>query len=181
MDPGLASNEPRRNFFKEFMAVVIGGLVTAVPALAGLAVLMDPLRRKGGSGGLIRITSLEAIPESGLPKKFPVLADKQDAWNKLKDTPIGAVYLRRKSENKVQALNVICPHAGCFVALKEETKSYFCPCHNSAFDIEGAIASEKSPSPRPMDELEVEVREDGSVWVKFQNFRKAIHEKEPVV
>lgn len=161
--------------------MAIGGIITVVPALAGLAVLLDPLRRKAKASTMIKITSLDAIPKSGVPRKFPVLTDKQDAWNKLSETPIGAIYLRRTGDRSVQALNVICPHAGCFVALREETKSYFCPCHDSAFDIAGVIADEKSPSPRGMDELEAEVHDDGSVWVKFQNFRKAIHEKEPIV
>jgi menaquinol-cytochrome c reductase iron-sulfur subunit len=31
-----------------------------------------------------------------------------------------------------------------------------------------------------MDELEAEVRGNGEIWVKFQNFRKGVPEKIPV-
>ena len=110
--------------------------------------------------------------------------DKQDAWNKLTNVPVGAVYLRRSGED-VQALNVICPHAGCFVDLKTGANDasdahFFCPCHNSSFALDGSIDDEKSPSPRPMDALETEIRSESEIWVRFQNFRSAQKEKEPV-
>ena len=38
----------------------------------------------------------------------------------------------------------------------------------------------KSPSPRGLDELEVEIRSDNEIWVKFQNFRAGEKEKIPV-
>jgi Rieske Fe-S protein len=57
---------------------------------------------------------------------------------------------------------------------------FFCPCHNSTFKLDGAIADSKSPSPRAMDSLPVEIRGGKEVWVKFQNFRAGLAEKVPV-
>jgi menaquinol-cytochrome c reductase iron-sulfur subunit len=122
---------------------------------------------------------LESIPADGIPHKYPVLASRVDAWNRSPNSAIGAVYLRRTAEKKVEALNVVCPHAGCFVDFKPGTKSFFCPCHNSSFQLDGQIADPKSPSPRGMDALEVEVREGGEVWVKFQNFKSGHRERIP--
>lgn len=151
-----------------------------VPALAGLAVFLDPLRRKGAAGGrLIRVTSLGAIPADGTPAKFAVLADKVDAWNKFSETPVGAVYLRRSGADKIVALNVACPHAGCFVSLQKSGKDFLCPCHDSQFGLDGHVASAGSPSPRGLDSLEVEVRKD-EVWVRFQSFQPGKKEKVPV-
>ncbi|HEY0883234.1 MAG TPA: Rieske (2Fe-2S) protein, partial [Archangium sp.] len=113
------------------------------------------------------------------PRKFSVLATKVDAWNRTPNVPVGAVYLQRLPGNKVRALNVVCPHAGCFVDYKGDKNNFHCPCHNSSFGLDGTILDPKSPSPRPLDALEVEVR-GNEVWVKFQNFRAGVHEKIPV-
>ena len=55
------------------------------------------------------MTELDAIPANGIPAKFSVIADKEDAWNKFKGISIGAVYLR-KVDGKVKALHTVCPH-----------------------------------------------------------------------
>ncbi len=176
-------NEPvaaRRNFLKEGLAALLGSIVAVIPGLAGLAVFLDPLRRKGGSQGrLIRVASMGAIPADGTPAKFSVVADKIDAWNKFSETPIGAVYLRRDGPDKIVALNVVCPHAGCFVTLQKSGKEFLCPCHDSRFALDGRITSPSSPSPRGLDSLEVELRKD-EIWVRFQNFQPGKKEKAPV-
>jgi menaquinol-cytochrome c reductase iron-sulfur subunit len=167
-------SEPnRRSFFKEALAVVIGGVVGIVPLVAGIRTFFSPLSKKGESSGsdvpLIPVTTLEALPADGVPRKFPVLADKTDAWNKYKNVPIGAVYLRRTADDKIEALNVVCPHAGCFVDFVTQKGSYLCPCHNSTFKVDGKIENPGSPAPRGLDQLRVEVK-DGTVLVAFQNF-----------
>lgn len=173
------SHAPRRSFVKEAMAIVLGGLATLVPVGAGIAVFFDPLRKKKGatSEGAIRVATLSALPEDGVPRKFAVIADKSDAWNKYPQVPIGAVYLVRKGE-EVTALNVVCPHAGCFVDFNVEKKCYLCPCHNSTFGLNGEINDPKSPSPRGMDSLTTEVR-GNDVFVHFKNFRAGTHERIP--
>lgn len=170
----------RREFLKKACAVGIGSAIVIPPIAAGVCVLTDPLRRKGGPGGKVFVTSLESLPNDGVPRKFEVLASRIDAWNKLPNTPVGAVYLRRTGEKTVEALNVVCPHAGCFVDFRQEQKDYYCPCHNSSFDLTGKIADVKSPSPRAMDTLTVEVRNDREIWVEFQNFQTGRAEKVPV-
>ena len=109
------------------------------------------------------------------------MAGRVDAWNKYPNAPIGAIYLRRTGDGQVEALNVVCPHAGCFIDFLSGEKKFYCPCHNSRFGLDGAIADRKSPSPRGMDSLEVEVRNGTEVWVKFQNFQTGHSEKVPVV
>jgi menaquinol-cytochrome c reductase iron-sulfur subunit len=170
----------RRGFLKKAFSIVIGGLVGLVPGIAGLTMLVDPLRRKSAAGAAVKVATLDAIPADGVPRKFPVLADKTDAWNKFKDVPIGAVYLRRTGDRKVEALNVVCPHAGCFVDFSGDRGRFLCPCHNSSFTVDGKIADPSSPSPRALDSLPVEVRPDGAVLVTFQNFQAGRPEKVPI-
>ena len=122
---------------------------------------------------------MDAIPENGAPQRFTIRSDKEDAWSRFPDQVIGAVYLRRLSEKKVQAFNVVCPHLGCAINYREEEHDYFCPCHNSAFEVENGVQEKSSPSARGLDELETRVRKDGQVLVKFQNFQMGKSEKIP--
>jgi menaquinol-cytochrome c reductase iron-sulfur subunit len=170
----------RRGFIKKVAAVIAAAVAGLVPAVSGLIVLLDPLRRKSVDGGAVLVTMLGSVPEDGVPRYFPVIANHTDAWNRMPQVPVGAVYLRRTGDNKVQAFNVICPHAGCFVDYVASQKGYSCPCHNSTFGVDGRIADRKSPSPRGLDELEVELRNGGEIWVKFRNFRAGEKEKIPV-
>src|SRR5690349_21381546 len=83
-------------------AIAIGGIITAIPPLAGLFVLLDPLRRKSDARGFVRVGSLGSLPESGEPRKLPVLDTQIDAWNRTPDVPVGAVYVQRTGTDAVR-------------------------------------------------------------------------------
>lgn len=170
---------PRRRFLAGLGALAVGA-VAVLPAVGpGLAVLLDPLRRKSRDAGMVLVTKLALLGEGGSPKKFTVRAERVDGWTTYEDTPVGAVYLRR-TESGVNALNVACPHAGCFVNLAPDGSRFACPCHKSSFDLDGRINDPASPAPRDMDALEVEVRNGDEVWVRFRNFLPGQKEKTPV-
>ena len=167
----------RRGFLKKAACHVLGAIITLIPFGAGLAVWLDPARRKAAGGQVARVANLSALPDDGVPRKFAVIASRVDAWNKSPETAIGAVYLRRQKGAKPRAFNVVCPHAGCFVDYLAARDSYLCPCHNSTFALDGKINDPKSPAPRGLDELEVEVRNDSEVWVRFQNYRAGVADR----
>jgi Rieske Fe-S protein len=169
----------RRDFLIKTAAVGLGAAVTLVPVGAGLVALLDPLRHKARAGAFLRVTAINALPDDGTPRQFPVVSDRVDAWNKFPQVRVGAVYLRKTGPNQVQAINVVCPHAGCFVNYQPDHGHYLCPCHNSSFALDGKIKDPASPSPRALDTLEVKISEDGGVWVNFENYRAGIHEKIP--
>jgi Rieske Fe-S protein len=176
----------RRNFLITMTAAVLGGIAALFPLAVGLFTFADPLRRRGADrgDGFIRVTGLEAVPDDGVPRQFAVVADRTDAWNRYPNVPIGAIYLRRKKgESKPDAFNAICPHAGCFVAFATDRNLFQCPCHNSAFQLDGSII-QPSPSPRAMDKLECQLRTvDGrqEVWVQFQDYLPGRQEQIPRV
>jgi menaquinol-cytochrome c reductase iron-sulfur subunit len=180
MNEPIPKGEGRRGFLKKFYAGLIGAVLGALPFGAGLAVFLDPLKRKGGAGLPVRVTSLDALSADGIPRKFSVLATRVDAWNKFNESPIGAVYLRRTQDGKVQAFNAVCPHAGCFVNYLPDRGFYGCPCHDSSFAVGGEILERSSPAARGLDSLEVEIRAEKEVWVRFQNFQAGRAEKVPV-
>ena len=164
----------RRNFLSAFLAIVCGGLATLAPVGAGLWAFLDPLRRKGAASSFLPVTELSSVPDDGVPRQFPVVADRVDAWTGFAAEPIGAVYLcREKGSDTVTALSATCPHAGCFVEIESVEHCFRCPCHNSKFTLDGGIVS-PSPSPRAMDSLECRVAKNGSVEVLWQKFRAGI-------
>ncbi len=170
----------RRTYLTKAAALVVGGVIAVVAPVAGMFTFLDPLRRKSGNAGMVRVASLSSLPENGEPRKLPVLDTLVDAWNRTENVPVGSVYVQKTGEGKVRVLNATCPHLGCSVGYSAAKSGFFCPCHKSSFSMDGAILDPKSPSPRAMDELQAEIRGDGEVWVKFQNFRKGTPDKIPV-
>jgi Rieske Fe-S protein len=190
-DPNSAlySGPPRRSFLYQALTAVIGGLVALGPLVAGLAVYLDPLRRKSAAGAARTVTTLDKIPPAPnrdvLIGRYQIIADRVDAWNIYKDEPIGGVYLVvPRGTTKVKALHATCPHLGCGVDLREEADGKFsfkCPCHTSAFNSDGSRIM-PCVSARDMDELPCSVVDVGGrkeIRVEFQNFQPGLEQKKP--
>ena len=176
-----AAADSRRGFGAKIAAVCLGALAFAGPVCAAVVSFLNPLKLKGQGGRFFFLTTLESLPEDGTPRRFPVVDDRVDGWNTFVDDTIGAVHLRRTGDKKkpVEAFNVICPHAGCFIGFDAEKNEFLCPCHLAYFDLDGKRTSPDSKSPRGMDTLEVEIRNKSEVWVKFQNFKQGTSKKIP--
>jgi len=181
-DKQVPESPDRRQFITKAAAMVCGGAATLVPVTAGLMTVMDPLRRGAATGhSFQRVANLSSLPDDGTPRRFEIIAGRVDAWNRFPNVAVGAIFLRRVGPDKVEALNVICPHAGCPVEFKPATKNFLCPCHDSQFNLDGSlVAGARSPSPRALDALEVELRAGLDVYVKFQNFEAGKSHKVPV-
>ena len=171
----MDTDAPRRSF----LSWITGGLMAAVGAALAVPagwLLSHPIRRKTVHGGEapIPVARLDALPE-GVPVRATVVAPARfDAWSRQDRVPLGAVWLVRKG-SEVTALSTTCPHAGCFVDWEPKNTRFQCPCHESAFSLDGARVA--GPSPRAMDSLTVEVK-DGKVLVQYRRFRQAVSDKE---
>jgi Rieske Fe-S protein len=178
--PAPVSDAGRRGFLHRMVAVLVGGFVMIVPATAGVLTFFSPVRRRRGRPNddttgagaegkpFIRITSLAAVPDDGKPHRFPVIADRVDAWTIERDVPIGSVYLRR-SGDKVFAFNTRCPHLGCAVDARPDG-TFACPCHDSSFHVDGSLM--RGVSARGLDELEVDPKSiaKGDIKVRYMEF-----------
>lgn len=175
----------RRGFLKGLGALLMGGVAMLAAPVAGLWAFLQPLRGTRGAGGgrWVRVAQWSALPPDGAPRRFPVIADRVNAWTRVSAIPVGAVFLRRTGDTRsdLQALNVVCPHAGCLVDFASAGPHFLCPCHNSRFGLDGRVQDSSSPSPRGLDALEVEVRNGEEIWVRFQEYRVGIEERVPVV
>ncbi|MDB5387780.1 MAG: Rieske (2Fe-2S) domain protein [Planctomycetaceae bacterium] len=175
----ISTSEPaRRGFLYKAFTIVIGAVVGITPALAGIVFFFDPLRKRKAAGGFLKVGRLDSVPQDGTPVRFTVIVERrQDAWTTYLNEPIGGVYVRRDGE-EIVAFNTTCPHLGCAVDYLPGRGQYLCPCHDSAFAIDGKRTN-KTP-PRDMDRLEVDTDKlkAGEVWVKYQDFKTG--EEHPV-
>jgi Rieske Fe-S protein len=171
-----------RRDIHRFATVGLGALMTTVLAVPGVAFILSPLRRQGREDRFETLTRLDQL-EVGVPRSFAIIEDRRDAWVKYPREPAGSVWLIRQpagSSTPVIALTAECPHLGCAVNLTADKSSFLCPCHTSAFDLQGV--PKNAVPPRPMDRLEVELTngDDPEVRVKFQRFRTQAVEKLPL-
>ena len=178
-DPPPAPAGDRREFLKSAACVALGGACVMVPVVAGVTVLLGPLQQPTSDGSWVHLAKLEALQIGAGPRLFQVFIERTDAWTRHARNAVGTVVLERLNGQTVRAFQSACPHLGCAVEWRGEQKHFFCPCHSSAFAHDGAIIS-PSPSARGLDTLDVEIRADGEVWVKFQDFKAGVKEKIPV-
>jgi cytochrome b6-f complex iron-sulfur subunit len=63
----------------------------------------------------------------------------------------------RDSEETVRALTPTCTHKGCTVAFNREKNRIECPCHGSAFNLEGQVL--KGPAPSRLTSYEAKLED----------------------
>ncbi len=164
---GQAPGRGRRGFLVK-LTLGLNALIAAALGLPVIAYLADPLRRRRGSAGsFVRIARLDDLVDSE-PKKVGVRGQVLDAWTRASEERLGAVWLVR-SGSRVTAYSTICPHLGCGVDFRARERKFACPCHGSAFAIDGRRVA--GPSPRDLDPLVTRVR-DGWVEVRWRRLRQ---------
>jgi Rieske Fe-S protein len=147
------------------------GVALAVPAAAFLT---HPTRRRSETHDPVDVGPIDSLKE-GVPTRVQVrVAKRRDAWSLERNVVLGGAWLVLRG-SKVHAFSTVCPHAGC--AVDWDGAAFACPCHESRFEADGRVVS--GPSPRPLDGLDVEVKE-GRVKVVWRRFRTAVSAKEPV-
>ncbi len=171
LSPEAAS---RRKLLKLGVGALGCGLA-AVPIVPALGYLVHPLRSgPGAEGALLAVGKREAF--GATPVRVDLYSDRRDAWNRESNVKLGSCWVVER-DGALQALSTSCPHLGCAVDFDAAENKFKCPCHRSAFDLEGKV--EAGPSPRPMDTLDLE-ETNGLVAIRFQRFRQGVPAKEPV-
>ena len=118
-DGGLIT---RRNFFN--MAWKGLGIVAALEMAGMVSAFFFTGKNKGSD---VRKQLFEAGPvDSFEPGSVKVFAG-------------GRFYLARQRDGGFIALSMRCTHLGCSVAWEEQKQRFICPCHSSAFDINGEV------------------------------------------
>lgn len=74
----------------------------------------------------------------------------------------GRFYLVRLEDGGFMALSLRCTHLGCSIIWEQDKSRFICPCHSSAFGINGEV--QNPPAPKALDYYPV-IIENGRVKV----------------
>jgi Rieske Fe-S protein len=173
----------RRRFLKIATCGIGAGIGAAitVPAL-GYLVYPSGRRIVTTPKDPIDVGPLSAIPDTGVPTRVAVVAPTlRDGWTTATDVALGAAWIRREG-GKVSALSGTCPHLGCAIALRPAATpaakaDFGCPCHDSAFELDGTYVA--GPARRGLDPLPVEVDARGRLRLTWIQYKTDIAEREP--
>lgn len=166
----------RRGFLGATAAVLGAGLAATVLGPAAIFVA-HPLRHDTTSGSDDFIPAgPPSLFTTTAPVKVDLYADRVDAWNRVIQVKIGSAWVMEK-DGKLVALSTVCPHLGCGIDYDGAHNKFYCACHKTWFGLDGSV--EEGPSPRGMDELEVQ-REEKLVSIRFQRFKLGAKTKEPI-
>ena len=131
------------------------GVTVAVPAVAACGA-----GNSGDRGTSTNTTSLAKGPEVDEGEAIVrEAAMEPNSAVPFTDAGTGqpAVLVRLESGEFV-AYSAMCTHQRCTVAYRRDTRKLVCPCHGSVFDPAGSAAVETGPAPRPLPNIEVELR-----------------------
>jgi Rieske Fe-S protein len=175
----MAEPPDERRAFLKIMSVGLGALAGAVAVVPGLGFLAGPLRAAAAERGRkpLRVASDRDV-KAGKPLRVTAVGPREDAWLRLDKVTLGSLWLVRAVEDgPIKAFSTVCPHLGCGIDFDDKAGKFNCPCHASAFDLDGRCLV--GPSPRGLDELETRV--DGrDVLVRYQRFRVGSSKREPL-
>jgi quinol---cytochrome c reductase iron-sulfur subunit, bacillus type len=168
-EAGLAEPVGRRGF----LTWVSGACAAVVAAVVGLPTLRAagfPATAAPAPDNWIKVADDTALLDIGTPVRVDFAQTQNDAW--VETRALNSVWLYTEDGDTFKAYNGHCTHLGCSFAFDKDSATFLCPCHRGQFDVKtGAVLG--GPPPRPLDELQVQVR-DASVYVKYRDFRLGV-------
>ena len=114
--------------------------------------------------GLAAWTQLRSI-NAGEPRQIIAASDVPIGDTHLFRYPTESdpAVLLRVDDTTVVAFSQKCTHLGCVVYFESEENRWHCPCHEGNFEpLTGNVIS--GPPTRPLGRIEVEIRDDGTIW-----------------
>jgi len=134
----------RRSFYS---AVIygLGAVISAALALpAAVYLLFKPRSQKQAQW--VDAADLGQL-QIRKPEEVVFRRTRVDGWRVLNEKT--TAWVVRMDEQHVVAYSPQCTHLGCAYHWDDRQKYFICPCHTSAFSIEGKVLA--GPAPRPLD------------------------------
>jgi menaquinol-cytochrome c reductase iron-sulfur subunit len=174
---GTETPEPpevvERRHFLRWVSGLAGTISTAVVGIPVLRAFFSPTLQPPAADTWVKVADDTALLDTGVPIRVDFVTSKDDAW--IESRAMNSVWLYTEDGEKFKAYNGHCTHLGCGFSYNKDTKTFQCPCHRGEFDVKTGKVLD-GPPPRPLDELEAQVR-DAAVYVNFRDFRLGIAEK----
>ena len=140
-----------RRSFSETLIHVFGAIITTVMAGLSGVYLMSPPKKHNGGGWVEAADSAKL--KIGAAEEVVFERTRVDGWRVSKEK--ASAWVVKKSEAEVIAFSSACTHLGCAYRYDDAAKNFICPCHTSAFSIDGQVLS--GPAPRALDRYEVKL------------------------
>ncbi len=150
MESEQPAEPTRRHFYLTFIYGLSAamGVMVAAPAFAYL--FLPPKAHREEQW--VDAADLSQIPVN-TPQEVSYRMNKVDGWKVSSEK--ATAWVVKKADNQVIAFAPQCTHLGCAYHWDETTKNFQCPCHTSAFAIDGRVIS--GPAPRPLDRYAVKI------------------------
>ena len=134
------------------------GILSGLSALMGAALTIPaavylfaaPKSRK--KGGWLDAGDISSIPLNS-PEEVVFRRTRVDGWKVTSERT--TAWVIRKNPKEVIALAPQCTHLGCAYHWNQDKDEFECPCHTSAFSIDGKVLA--GPAPRPLDRYDVKI------------------------
>jgi menaquinol-cytochrome c reductase iron-sulfur subunit len=161
MSSSSEKNATTRRGFYGVAINLLGAAMAAVVAIpAATYLLLKP--KSSGEGDLIEIADLKEL-RVGMPSEVTYFRTRDDGWKRSREKTTAWVV---KTDNKsAVAFSPSCPHLGCAYHWQQDANSFICPCHASAFTVDGTVI--EGPAARPLDRFISKI-EDGKLLIGSQ-------------
>lgn len=142
----MAEGAPRRKFLKRLLDIFLGGsfLFAAWGIVYPIWRYLTSVARLEAETGFERVvvSTTRALPP-GEARLFRYQ---------------GRPYVVVNERGGISALSAVCTHKGCLVRWDKRKGELSCPCHGSAFDLNGNV--KRGPAPKPLASIQVRVIQD---------------------
>lgn len=176
----MSDSESSRRGFLKAATLAIGGAIGAVMAYPLVRYFFYPVGEKTVDSPEEPIDAIAADSlEAGAPPVRVTLtaSSVRDGWGVSDNVPLGSAWVRRRDDGEIEALSAACPHLGCAIDFDADDNEFKCPCHKSAFDVNGD--KKAGPAKRGLDPLPHTVV-DGRVKLTWIRFRPDVAGREKV-
>jgi menaquinol-cytochrome c reductase iron-sulfur subunit len=141
----VESQGSTRRAFHLAVVYVLGaliGIALAIPTILYLLVPPKPRKQSGfiDAGDISQLTP-------GVPIALSFQESRLDGWRL--ETEKKTAWVVKEPNNQIVAFGAQCTHLACAYHWEMESGKFMCPCHGSAFAIDGKVLD--GPAPRPLD------------------------------
>ena len=111
---------------------------------------------------MVEIANLANL-EPGVPQEVVYYRTRVDGWKATKEKT--TTWVVKNGPQSAVAFSPQCPHLGCIYHWEDDLGAFKCPCHASAFGVDGKVLA--GPAPRPLDRYVSRV-EGGKLLIGMQ-------------
>src|SRR5258708_34033153 len=135
----------------KFISAVISAIGAGWSVPPAIFRLLPPKARK--EADYVEAADLSRIP-AGTPEEVSFQRTRVDGWKVTSEK--ATAWVVKTADNQVTAFAPQCTHLGCAYHWDQPTHNFVCPCHTSAFSIDGKVLG--VPAPRRLDQYMLKIQ-----------------------